>query len=73
MTILPGVIGVHVEEQEDAMETLESAAKVLNSKGLIQSGQKAVAVTGSPLAMSGRTSTIRVLMIGENGALNDLE
>jgi hypothetical protein len=45
----------------------------LNSKGLIQSGQKAVAVTGSPLAMSGRTSTIRVLMIGENGALNDLE
>ena len=73
VTILPGVIGVHVEEQEDAMETLESAAKILNSKGLILSGQKAVAVTGSPLAMSGRTSTIRVLMIGEGGTLNDLE
>lgn len=73
VTILPGVIGVHVEEREDAMETLESASKILHSKGLILSGQKAVAVTGSPLAMSGRTSTIRILMIGEDGTLNDLE
>ena len=73
VTILPGVIGVHVEELEDAVDTLTSASVKMLANGDVKPGEKVVAVTGAPLAMTGRTNTIRLLEIGDDGNLMDLE
>jgi hypothetical protein len=41
--------------------------------GQVNSGETVVAVTGAPLAMTGRTNTIRLLEVREDGTLADLE
>ena len=73
VTILPGVIGYHVEEVEDAVETLMGASRQMIADGNVKAGETVVAVTGSPLAMTGRTNTIRLLEIKDDGTLSDLE
>ena len=73
VTILPGVVGYHVEEVEDAVETLMGASRQMIADGNVKAGETVVAVTGSPLAMTGRTNTIRLLEIKDDGTLSDLE
>ncbi|MDP6639633.1 MAG: pyruvate kinase [Candidatus Poseidoniaceae archaeon] len=73
VTILPGVVGYHVEELPDAVDTLNSASRQMLTDGQVNSGETVVAVTGAPLAMTGRTNTIRLLEVREDGTLADLE
>ena len=72
-TILRGVDSVLVEEQKRSKATIQCAIDTMLEDGRLTKGSKVVAVTGSPLAMSGRTSTIRLLMIDHSGKLVDLE
>ena len=67
------MIGVHVEELPDAVETLATASVKMLEGGHVNAGETVVAVTGAPLAMTGRTNTIRLLEINEDGTLMDLE
>ena len=62
-----------VEEQKRSKATIQCAIDTMLEDGRLTKGSKVVAVTGSPLAMSGRTSTIRLLMIDHSGKLVDLE
>jgi pyruvate kinase len=66
-------VGYHVEELPDAVDTLNSASRQMLTDGQVNSGETVVAVTGAPLAMTGRTNTIRLLEVREDGTLADLE
>ena len=72
-TILPGVESVLVEEQTRARSTVAEAVKQLYMSKKIRSNDTIVAISGSPLAITGRTSTIRLLFVNEQGDLTDLE
>jgi len=72
-TILPGVECLIVEEQSRARSTVAEAVKQLHKQKKIRPNDKIVAISGSPLAISGRTSTIRLLYVDEDGELSDLE
>ena len=72
-TILPGVECLIVEEQSRARSTVAEAVKQLYEKKKIRPHDTIVAISGSPLAISGRTSTIRRLFVNEQGELSDLE
>jgi pyruvate kinase len=71
-TILPGVHGIVVEQKPRARDTVASATAALFADGRLHSGDIIVAVSGSPEAITGRTSSIRMLQIGDEGLLNDL-
>jgi pyruvate kinase len=71
-TILPGVHGIVVEQKPRARDTVASATAALFADGKLHSGDIIVAVSGSPEAITGRTSSIRMLQIGDEGILNDL-
>jgi pyruvate kinase len=72
-TILPGVECLIVEEQTRARSTVAEAVKQLYTEKKIRPNDTIVAISGSPLAISGRTSTIRLLFVNEEGELSDLE
>ncbi len=72
-TIFPGVDTVLVDELESSRDTLELATKKLLEDGRLLTGDRIVTVTGSPLAMSGASNTIRLMNILESGELSDLE
>lgn len=71
-TLLPGTKTVHIEEENRARSTIQNVISTCLKRGLLREGMRIVAVSGSPNAISGRTSTIRLLELGENGALRDL-
>jgi len=62
-----------VEEQSRARSTVAEAVKQLYEMKKIRPHDTIVAISGSPKAISGRTSTIRLLFINEQGELSDLE
>ena len=72
-TILPGVEGLLVEEKSRARSTVAEAVRLLYEQKKIRTDEKIVAISGSPQAISGRTSTIRLLQVQKNGELSDLE
>ena len=72
-TILPGVDGHLVEEQARSRDTVGSAVKAMVDAGRMQAGEKIVTVTGSPNAIRGRTSTIRLARVDDEGHLQMLE
>ena len=72
-TILPGVEGLLVEEKSRARSTVAEAVRLLYEQKKIKPDEKIVAISGSPQAISGRTSTIRLLQVQKNGELSDLE
>ena len=72
-TILPGVEGLLVEEKPRARSTVAEAVRLLYEQKKIKPDEKIVAISGSPQAISGRTSTIRLLKVQKNGELSDLE
>tara|TARA_B100000965_G_C18969550_1_gene489105 strand:- start:294 stop:509 length:216 start_codon:yes stop_codon:yes gene_type:complete len=71
--MLPGVSGHLVEEQPRSRDTVGAAVKAMVDAGQMHPGEKIVTVTGSPNAISGRTSTIRLVGVDENGHLRMLE
>ena len=72
-TILPGVEGMLVEEKSRARSTVAEAVRLLYEQKKIKPDEKIVAISGSPQAISGRTSTIRLLQVQKDGELSDLE
>ena len=72
-TILPGVEGLLVEEKSRARSTVAEAVRLLYEQKKIRTDEKIVAISGSPQAISGRTSTIRLLQVQKDGELSDLE
>ena len=72
-TILPGVESLIVEEKSRARSTVAEAVKQLYEAKKIRRNDTIVAISGSPRAVSGRTSTIRLLFVNEEGQLTDLE
>ena len=72
-TLLPGVESLIVEEKSRARSTVAEAVKQLYEAKKIRPNDTIVAISGSPRAVSGRTSTIRLLFVNEGGQLTDLE
>ena len=72
-TILPGVEGLLGEEKSRARSTVAEAVRLLYEQKKIKPDEKIVAISGSPQAISGRTSTIRLLQVQKDGELSDLE
>ena len=62
-----------VDELESSRDTIELATNNLQEDGKLNFGDRIVAVTGSPLAMTGVSNTIRLMRISDSGRLQDLE
>jgi pyruvate kinase len=52
---------------------MREAVDQLVLQGLIQPGDRVVAISGSPLAMRGATSTLRLYKIGSAGEILDTQ
>jgi pyruvate kinase len=72
-TMIRGVDAVLVKEEKRSKATIQSAVDIMLGDGRLVNGNSIVAVTGSPLAISGRTSAIRLLTIDHGGKLVDYE
>ncbi len=73
MNLLPGVKFVIVEENERGSKTMQNAIKLLADEGSIKSGERIVAISGSPLAMRGATSTVRLYRLEADGTISGTE
>ncbi len=69
MTLIPGVDSVLVEEADRGSTTMESALNELILDGRLAPGDKVVAISGSPHAISGSTSTARLYHIDDSGSI----
>jgi len=52
---------------------MREAVEQLVIQGRVQPGKRVVAISGSPLAMRGATSTLRLYKIGPSGDILDTE
>ena len=73
MNLLPGVQTVMVDEHERGSHTMQQAIRNLAANGSIKSGERVVAISGSPLAMRGATSTIRLYRLEADGTISGTE
>jgi len=73
INLLPGVNSVIVEENERGSKTMQNAISILAAKGVIKRGQRIVAISGSPQAMSGATSTVRLYKLQSDGSISGTE
>ena len=71
--LLPGVDAVLSKEHERGSKTMKEAVEQLVAQGLIKPGERVVSISGSPRAMRGATSTLRLYKIGESGEILDTE
>jgi pyruvate kinase len=71
--MLPGVDTILSKEHDRGSKTMREAVQQLVVQGRIAPGQRVVAISGSPLAMRGATSTLRLYRIGANGEILDEE
>jgi len=71
--LLPGVDAILSKEHERGSKTMKEAVEQLVVQGRIKPGERVVAISGSPLAMRGATSTLRLYKIGDNGEILDTE
>ena len=73
MRLLPGVASVIVEEDIRGSVTMLSAIQKLVGQGIIKNGERIVAISGSPQAISGATSTIRLYRLEHDGTISGTE
>jgi pyruvate kinase len=73
MNLLPGVKSIIVEEHERGSQTMQNAIRVIAKDGTIKSGDRIVAISGSPLAMRGATSTVRLYRLEADGSISGTE
>ncbi len=73
MNLLPGVQSVVVKEHERGSQTMQEAIRMLASEGTIKTGERIVAISGSPLAMKGATSTVRLYRLEADGTISGTE
>ena len=73
MNLLPGVESVMVEENERGSKTMQNAIKKLADEGKIKQGERIVAISGSPQAMRGATSTVRLYRLESDGSISGSE
>jgi len=73
MNLLPGVQSVIVEEHERGSQTMQDAIRMLAKEGSIKSGERIVAISGSPRAMRGATSTVRLYRLEQDGTISGTE
>ena len=71
--ILPGVDSIVVEEYARGSETMQNALSLQVKSADVKPGQKIVAISGSPKAISGLTSTARLYKISDSGDIVDTE
>jgi len=71
--LLPGVDAILSKEHERGSKTMRQAVEQLVVQGRIKAGERVVSISGSPLAMRGATSTLRLYKIGEAGEILDTE
>ena len=71
--LLPGVDAVLCKEHDRGSNTMREAVDRLVLQGRIHPGDRVVAISGSPLAMRGATSTLRLYKIGESGEILDTQ
>jgi pyruvate kinase len=67
--ILPGIDSIVVEEYERGSKTMQNALSLLVESGGVKPGQKVVAISGSPKAISGLTSTARLYKVSNTGEI----
>ena len=65
--ILPGIDSIVVEEYERGSKTMQNALSLLVESGEVKPGHKVVAISGSPKAISGLTSTARLYKVSNTG------
>jgi pyruvate kinase len=68
--LLPGVDAVVCEELERGSSTMRSAIKSIFDNGRLKENDRVVAISGSPKAMSGATSTARLYRVTEDGSVD---
>ena len=73
MNLLPGVQSVIVKEHERGSQTMQDAIHLLAKEGSIKSGERIVAISGSPRAMRGATSTVRLYRLEPDGTISGTE
>jgi pyruvate kinase len=66
---LPGVDSVIIKEYQRGSETMQAAVAALLDDGRLSIGDRVVAISGSPLAMRGATSTVRMYRIDKDGTI----
>ena len=67
--MLPGVDTILAKEHDRGSKTMKEAVEQLVIQGRISPGDRVVAISGSPLAMRGSTSTLRLYRIGPDGEI----
>lgn len=73
LQLIPGVEGLMVEEFDRGSQTMQSSLHTLMELGTIDIGDRIVAISGSPKAISGATSTIRLYKIADDGSIHGAE
>jgi pyruvate kinase len=73
MCLLPGVNSVMVEEHSRGSDTMQAAIRKLADEGKIKSGERIVAISGSPQAIEGATSTVRLYRLEQDGTISGTE
>ena len=73
MNLLPGVRSVMVKEHERGSVTMQEAVRTMANSGVINSGERIVAISGSPQAMRGATSTVRLYRLEPDGSISGTE
>jgi pyruvate kinase len=67
--LLPGVDTILAKEHDRGSKTMKEAVEQMVIQGRIAPGDRVVAISGSPRAMRGATSTLRLYKIGDNGEI----
>ena len=73
LQLIPGVEGLMVEEFDRGSQTMQASLHSLLEAGAIGIGDRVVAISGSPKAISGATSTIRLYKIADDGTIHGAE
>jgi len=73
MCLIPGVASVIANEHERGSDTMLEAISTMRDNGSAKVGDRIVAISGSPQAMSGATSTIRLYRIESDGSISGTE
>lgn len=71
--LLPGVESLLVEEYDRGSQTMQAAVETLVKQGTVLPGQRVVAISGSPKAISGATSTVRLYKVEKDGSIRGAE
>ena len=71
--LLPGVDSLIVKELERGSQTMQEALQILCDRGEIIVGDRVVAISGSPQAIRGATSTTRLYRIADDGTIQGAE